>query len=516
MRTITLAIAAVATLTLGGVCRGDTSTFERAHRLGEQVAAIADVAGADDISWRSLSAQKDGLDLKLPAGFGRNAEAFSTVFSDAGGGMVKAAIETIKTDFALTQLRSQAGANFHVQLRRALPAENAPALFIRGGRVTLDELATAAPKGAFEAKGSTYTARWPIVIWTDAELVLQPGERLELEDKDGAFIINAGLLKLHQAAISGSGTTNVRHPNFRPFVTTALTGALQAAGASFSGLGFANFAPMEGVSIFGGALFPARAASFVIDSDFEDAGILSIRNAKDVVVRDNRFRSMRGPAILLHNASRVSLLSNVVIGTQKAQGIALKAGTTRVDVAGNVVLENNGGGIFVANGSNDIQIDANLVSGNGQSGISLSRAACVAISRNVISDNRQGGILIRQSPLSRVESNRLVGNRGMGIAVMEQPAGGRVSVVDNEFLFNRSGLYGASADEVLLNGNDFSGQRPVILDGEFATRMPALLALDARSQSAKLILSASNASGTQAPPAVSPFALDDCSVGSNG
>lgn len=507
-------LAATAGLLLTGAALADTEQYQRVQQLTKDIGAIAAIARQDGGDWRKIYASADAIDTRLTVS--EQPVRMSAAPANGLAHPATASVETVDADFVMAQFRTQMGSNFHLQLRRALPSEDVSALFIRGGKLTLPELAASAPPGTFTVDGQTFQARRPIVVWSDAELLIQPGERLLLDDAAGAFVFNAGLLRLEGASIEGTGSENVRQKDFHPFVVTALAGAMQAKDSRFTGLGFADYAPMQGVSIVGGALFPSKLISYVTGSEFDNAGTLSVRNSNGVTVSGNRFRRMRGPAVQLLNASRATVIRNVIVDTANAQGISLKGGTTHATIRGNIVIGGKAGGILVANGSSNIRIEANLVSANRQSGISLTRSACVSIGDNIISNNQKGGIVIRQSARSRVEANRLVANSGAGLSVVQQPSGGGVTVVGNEFLFNRSGLFGASADEIVLERNDFSGQRPVILDGEFAAQMPRLLMGNASAKVVSLTLAAGNANASRQLPAIPLRALQDCVPGGEG
>ena len=69
------------------------------------------------------------------------------------------------------------------------------------------------------------------------------------------------------------------------------------------------------------------------------------------------------------------------------------SGPSAIEIAGNVILNHRGSGIFVANDTRDVTISSNLLSGNGRGGISVVRSACIDISDNIIVANAQVGII---------------------------------------------------------------------------------------------------------------------------
>lgn len=390
----------------------------------------------------------------------------------------KPTLHTIPVDFMLAQLRLQTGGRFAPDTQKAIADRSAPALFIRGGQIALEDLAVLAAEqhpGAIERRGDTYIAHWPIVIWSDAGLVLSEGQHLELSTAEGAFVLNSGLFTVDRASLGSTSETNATMPGFRPFLATVMTGAVQAREARFSNLGYGEAGVTSGLSITGVALYPSKMRSSFSDSSFVGVKAVSVENSRDIAFVGNRFREMAGPAITLSGVMHSRILGNVITGSKIAQAIDVQNRSTGVEIAGNVILGNRGSGIFIANDTRDVTIASNLLSGNGRGGISVVRSACIDISNNVIVSNAQVGIKIRASDALTLSGNDLIANAGAGISILDQQKDARVTVEDNAFSANKSGLHGGSASEVALTANDFAGQSPILLDGEFASYVPELL-----------------------------------------
>lgn len=439
--------------------------------LTRKITLIEDKAHSDGANVRSLAPllteRLQGIGASAPL----QAPAFTTLENKAG-------LHSIPVDFMLAQLRLQTGARFNVNVGKALTATNAPALFIRGGTMTLQQLAVEAATqfpGALEKNGEAYKVNWPIIIWSDSGLVLEDSDRLELSTGAGAFVLNAGLLQLDNAAISGSAENNAGLADFKPFVVTAMSGALQAKQARFSNLGFQGAGSTSGISIIGAALMPAKMQSFFVDSRFDKVSSVSLLNTHNILIAGNQFRDAAGPAIAMKGVTNGRVLSNIVTGSRQGQGINIQNRSSDIEVAHNVVLDNRGSGIFLANGVRDITVSSNLLSGNGRGGISVVRGTCVDLAGNIVIGNRQVGIKVRASDQLVLSQNELISNSGPGISVTEQGPKAALVINDNRFIANRSGLHGGSASEVALTGNDFAGQSPILLDGEFASYVPQLL-----------------------------------------
>ncbi|MFN3717867.1 MAG: right-handed parallel beta-helix repeat-containing protein [Rhizobium rhizophilum] len=387
-------------------------------------------------------------------------------------------LQTVPIDFMLAQLRLQTARQFDTEIEKALVNRAAPALFIRGGAMTLDQLAAEAEKlfpGAVERRGETILSRWPIVIWSDSALVIEPQQSLELSTADGAFLLNSGLLTVDGGELKASAGQNSGLNSFRPFVATAMTGALQASGARFSRLGYAGAGSTSGLSILGAALFPSKITSHVVDSSFENVSGLSLENTHRMLVAGNRFSGGAGPAIAMKGVTGADISANIITGTTETQAIDIQNTSSSIRVAGNILLGNRGSGVFVANDARDVSITGNLMSRNGRGGVSVVRSACVTISHNVMLSNSQVGIKVRASHALTLSHNDLIANAGAGISIIDQDDNARVAIDGNAFSANKSGIHGGAASEVALKANDFAGQSPILLDGEFAPYVPELL-----------------------------------------
>jgi parallel beta-helix repeat protein len=451
--------------------RADAIDYAERAGLSRQLSGIASRAAMPLARMESLSP----FLTKRLAGI-RPSEPIAKGQAEAGKTTTSATLNKIRVDFMTAQLTPQR-AEFNAHLDEALPP-NAVGLFIRGGPISLRQLAEKARAdfpGALEMNGRTYTAHWPIIVWSDAALTLDAGDRLNLSTEEGVFMLNNGLLSVSGATIASHGARNSGRADFRPFIVTAMIGAMQATKARFSDLGFPGADATSGIAIIGAALFPAKLHTYFIDSDFSNVGSLNLLNTRDVLVSGNRFAEPMGPAVGLKGVSHARIVSNIVTGARETQGISLESGTSNVEIANNVVLGNRGIGIFLADGVRSIQVSKNLVAGNGRGGISLVGGTCVDITGNVVVENKQAGIKVRNSDAVMVSTNQLIGNAGAGVSVVEQAATARLTIDGNAFITNRSGVYGGAASAVALYRNDFSGQSPILLDGEFAADVPRLL-----------------------------------------
>jgi parallel beta-helix repeat protein len=491
---------------------------DRRHmeELTRQVANIAAVAQLGELPAAEVGNMAKGPYAVTPGMLGVLQGKKTAAILKLGDAAVAGEVDSVKVDFVLAQLRMQMGANYHLQLRQALPSREAPTLFVRGGRMTLKKLVTAAAKvdpSALVEEDGKVVAHWPIIVWSDAELVLEPGDDLRLDDANGVFLFNAGLLRADGATVAGLGNGNARQEKFRPFITTALTGGMQVSGTHFSNLGFDGYSAMEGVSLIGGAIFPSKIRSYVVGSVFDNAGTLTFRNARDLVLQGNTFRAMTGPAVELNHVERARIASNLISGTRTSHGISLKGGTSEATIGSNIVIDNAGSGIFAANGTRVLTIEGNLLAANRGGGIGLVRSVCADLEGNTVFRNGQSGIKLRQTSSVTISSNDLVGNDGMAVSVIQQPISGDLAIRSNVFDGNKSGLFGAAIRSVALTGNDFSGQMPILFDGELARFVPDLLKTDDGLQSADMTLTGNPLPSQMDVSGISPYGLETCNLG---
>jgi len=423
-------------------------------------------ARKDDV--RALLTERFATVAETPAGKPAALDRLST----------KGNLHTVPVDFMLAQLRLQTAQQFDTEIEKALTNRASPALFIRGGAMTLADLEAEVAQthpGAIERVGDKLLSRWPIVIWSDSALVIGKQESLQLSTEEGAFILNSGLLTVNGGEISATSGKNAGLESFRPFVATAMTGAVQANEARFKDLGFGGAGATSGLSILGAALFPSKIGSHLTDNSFENVAGVSLENTHRLVISGNRFSGGTGPAIALKGVTGAELTDNVISGTTEAQAIDIQNTSSSIEVSGNILLNNRGSGVFVANDVRHVTISGNLMSGNGRGGVSVVRSSCVSISDNIVVSNSQVGMKLRASNGLTLSHNDLIANAGAGISIIDQEPNARVIVDGNAFSANKSGIYGGSASEVALKANDFAGQSPVLLDGEFAPYVPQLL-----------------------------------------
>ncbi|MSU88833.1 hypothetical protein GE300_04250 [Rhodobacteraceae bacterium 2CG4] len=375
------------------------------------------------------------------------------------------------------------------------------ALVVRQGVANLADLrlfldlygmpALAGPRG-------TLDLRVPLLVMPDAALALAPGQGLRLSRTHGAFLVNMGTLRVAGAEISVTGPAAPASPAFVPFVATAGGGAVEVTAARVSGLGFGQTAKFSGFSVLGNGLAARPRASVIRGSRISDIVSLSVAGVAGIVVEDNRFRRMRGRALVLSAATGARVRGNIFHDGVPNNAIRVTDGSARGIVEDNVVLGGSRSGIVVDASSHATTIRGNTVWRRDGGGIKVDRADCALIGRNTVIDNRQKGIEVRTSQGTRVTGNRAIANSSAGLWVSAQDAGTLTYLVGNVVAANGAGMATASAGRMYLAGNDFSNQFPRFLHGDVA-RQSALIARDLKGLEPMLITGAGGQAAARPP-----------------
>ncbi len=370
------------------------------------------------------------------------------------------------------------------------------ALALTGGRARLADLVVllagaGLPGGAIPGGVELRTA---LVIWPGAELVLSPGEVLQLSRADGAFVMNFGSLTVDGATILATPTPHPVARSFRPFVTTADAGSLVMRGAHLQGLGFGETLKFSGISVLRSLVRPATQAARIEDTLFEDVLTVGISADAGVLVRGNRFRDMRGAALAVTRTARARVLGNLFSGGLPTNAIRLEAGSADGTVAGNVILGGRRAGIVVRAGSPRALVSGNVIWARDGGGILLSGSVCGRIEGNLVIGNRQKGIELRDAASATITANSVLSNDSAAIWIGDQPPAALTRIEGNVLAFNGAGLAAASGGRLYLGANDLSRQFLQFLSGDLGTQV-ATLNRDMRGADPVLL----TAAGTLAP-----------------
>jgi mannuronan 5-epimerase len=322
-----------------------------------------------------------------------------------------------------------------------------------------------------------FTLAVPLVIWPGAGLRLDPGDRLVLSRADGAFVLNFGTLTVVGAQIRATPDANPRSRSFRPFVTTADGGDVLLQGAHLQGLGFGDTLKFAGFAVLRSLLRPATGPARIEASLFDDVLTLAISADQGVLVQGNRFRAMRGPAVVIARSPGAMVVGNLFSAPMATNAIRLEQATPDGLVAGNVILGGDRAGIVVRDGSPRARVTGNLVWDRAGGGIQVIGAPCAVVTGNLVIDNRQKGIELRRAPGARVSGNSVLANDSAALWVSDQDPGTVTLLSDNVLAFNGAGLAAAQGADLLVAGNDLTRQYLQFMAGDL-TAAANLMAAD--------------------------------------
>lgn len=381
------------------------------------------------------------------------------------------------TQIALTQLSISEGTNNQLRVQQAQHGSKA-GIFISAGVISLQDLATAAQAqgiaGIAMADGVVTLSR-PLVIWQGATLLIHPGDVLQMQAAEGAFLLNFGQLDLRGATLRSNVAADAPESQYRPFVLTSGSGQVYAEANQFQALGMADLGPFAGFVISTQGLFASTTPSVLRGNQFTDMGGVALIGTKGAQATQNAFLASRGGALTLAQVGQGAALGNVIYQTKAGAGLRVTARSKDMLVAGNLVLGGQGNGIQVDGGSFGITLRGNAVLDNAQTGLAAKTASCLSVQDNVIAANGAVGLRLTKTGYVQVTGNALVNNAGSAIAVGAQLTKARLDLSGNLLAQNQIGLTGAALQLVTLRDNDLSAQLPRIFDGEFAQHQAAYL-----------------------------------------
>ncbi len=386
--------------------------------------------------------------------------------------------EVVLTDLRiiLAQMSRSAGANNQLLVLRAQAAEQPKALTIKSGTLFLEDLKQIVQTQYPDAGLLDDTGfHAPIVVWSDATLVLPDTAQLDLNRSSGAFLASFGKLQISGASIAGVGAANPKVEAFRPFVAVLGTGWADIANGHFSNLGFGKTAAFSGVSVIGGGLFRAPEPSKVMNSVFENIGSLSVLGAESPIIENNAFLSATDIPLTLRKGTDAQITGNLFLSSEGKSALRLSEGIKNSTITRNTFLQGVGNGIELVGAGVQTKISDNMIWGHGGAGISIDRSDCVAITNNSILRSGKKGISLKTSRNAQVAQNQLFKGRSSAIQVSEQPEGAQTQIHNNLIVQNRIGLSLIGAADVALQGNDLTLQFPRLLEGDIAFQAGPLL-----------------------------------------
>ncbi|RVT85741.1 hypothetical protein DXV76_08310 [Rhodobacteraceae bacterium CCMM004] len=440
--------------------------------LRDRMAALSDAMAQPANAALTARELLAGSGLERVLGLSAVPPAAPAAASPAADGAAPVDMQVLDLRLALAMLAQSHGAESNQAVVEAQSNRAFPALVVRQGTATLDDLRLFLQHYRLQDDigGAELLLRVPVVVWDGAALALGPRDRLALSRPDGAFLLNFGTLTVRGATVAAVGPRNVRIGSFIPFVATAGAGIVQVDGGRFHGLGFGKTAKFSGFSLVRNALMAVRGDSYVRDSHFEDLISVTLHSATGVAIEGNRFQNFRGAPVIAVRSARTRVIGNLFGGLIRFNSISLSGGSARSVVHGNAVLGGEKVGIAVRNDSHGTVVTHNIVWRRKGGGIAYARSDCGVIADNVVMDNRQKGIEVRTSRDTQVRGNTIISNKSAGIWVSAQDALSGTFLEGNTLASNGSGVSTAVGGNLKLVGNDMRKQFPRFFNGDLVTQ----------------------------------------------
>jgi parallel beta-helix repeat protein len=388
----------------------------------------------------------------------------------------EATLSTMPIALALLHLNtaSDNGVNVLSKLGQARDPNLANVLVMSGGQLSLNRLAALAATqfpGSIQVSGDKIIASWPLFIWADAKLVVEPGDRLVLSGKNSSFIVNQGIFSILSAEVSAEAGSPVGLPEFRPFIVSVVGGSLQAHASQFIGLGFAGAKGMEGVVVSGTPMIADAQTTVINGNTFRDIGGLVLSRLTGASVNGNRFVGAHLASLHLKNVADVEIVGNILVDGGGDSAIAVDEISRRVSIEKNLILNGKGEGITIAYGASEIRVFDNLTFANQQDGITVDLSSCVHISRNTVVANGGNGIRLGRSSNVILVGNSILRNSKAGTLLHAIQKDVVTTFENNVFAENAAGIRGQGSSQIQLMRNDFSKQFPVLVSGDLSAAL---------------------------------------------
>jgi len=308
---------------------------------------------------------------------------------------------------------------------------------VSGGVIDLPTLHTRlAAQGwgdALHRQGRVYTLRVPLLIGSDATLVLSGTDvgQLRLSAERSTYIVNAGTMFAVGVQIVGwnEETNSPAHGTIetinsvRPFYAAWSNSRTYATESRFLSLGYSagkayGFSLSSGPTWLNGFVQElADPTGLVIENSFENMlyGFYSYEASKVAVV-GNEYRDNIIYGIDPHDRSSELLFAfNTAYGSQKKHGIIGSRHVENSWFLGNVSFDNHGAGLMMDRYSGRNFIAANTTFNNHADGLAVYESPCNLVTHNVFFGNHGSGVRIRNSWDVGIYSNNLRNNHGHGV-----------------------------------------------------------------------------------------------------
>lgn len=296
-----------------------------------------------------------------------------------------------------------------------------------------DQLVADGRWDAVEESGGTILFRLPILVGSDATLIIsgEEFEELRLGSDTGAYLVVAGTLYVLDTRLVAYSEKKhgpehwelERSRDFRPFIvgwsnSKMFVGASTIVSIGYpAGKGYGLAFTAGPTDLVSTQATTEAATGVVVDNTFEDAlyGFYSYE-AEHVDVVGNEYRNNIVYGIDPHDRSQdLRIAFNTIYGTKKKHGLIISREVDYSFLIGNLSFDNKGSGIMLDRDSVSNIIYANTAFDNHQDGLTFFESSCNLVMANDFFDNSRSGIRVRNSWDVALYDNRIADNGGSGI-----------------------------------------------------------------------------------------------------
>ncbi|MCV2884908.1 right-handed parallel beta-helix repeat-containing protein [Aestuariibacter sp. AA17] len=311
------------------------------------------------------------------------------------------------------------------------------AIFVRDGKVTLDEIHAAAPEELSITKDGKYIARVPIIVGHDGILVVDNHDTLLMSQESGAFLINAGVMFILNSEVSGWSETNGTYSEysgdkkvFRPFITSMGGTRTYMVNSEFHSLGYESQksygislithtdSTLERAPAIGEGIDPSGPPTgWLLNNKFVEIyfGFFSYE-AEDVAIVGNHYIDNIVYGIDPHDRSeRLIIAKNIVEGAREKHGIIISREVNNSFIFANTVFNNNRSGIMLDRSCEHNIVANNTIYNNGGDGITFYESSHNVTWKNKIYENKEHGIRVRNSIDVSLVDEIVMANKGSAV-----------------------------------------------------------------------------------------------------
>jgi mannuronan 5-epimerase len=365
-------------------------------------------------------------------------------------------------------------------------AHHPQALLLDNGSLTLTQLAKVlSDPRILQPHKDGYLLSYPLLIGPRGALLVE-NERLYLNSRAGAAMINRGLLVLRQAQLqSWAGEqSQLSAKSFRPFVMAWAGSTTLIEGSRLARLGHnANLA--RGLTSQRSREQPSTtppARILIRASELREMSSGVELHDALALIEDSRFEDLQQYGLDL-SASLVSVADNRISGVRNNSGIRLRDGSSGL-VVGNLISNVGKSAIEAQVQRGALAVQNNLIGSTGGSAIALSGsplqpAEGLLLTGNLISNSRGSGIEGQHISRALIVDNRINGSPEYAIRIRNEPAlQGEISLLGNQLgNIGKAMIHLQGISDLLLGSNAYQGMdgHQRILDGDLLPVQSLLL-----------------------------------------